>query len=182
MPQEIPPWRDCSKALMLIRKSTLGKSSKKSFESKSELDELFEGADGPDKSGAGTLSYKEVDRCLVLEMKDRTKLKNSDNLVVESVSEAIRRGFNATKNLVPGEGRPDQLEREEFRVLLIYLVRADAGHGARLAREQPDSATLAAPRLASPRLTSSRSPPPRPVLPWHATSVLRWPHHHWPSG
>ena len=123
MPQEIPCWKDLSKALKKIRQSTLGKSSKKSFESKCELDELFEGADGADKSGKGTLSWGEVSKALRDELKDRTKLKNSDNLVVESVVEALRRGFHATKNLIPGEGRPDQLEREEFRVMLIYLER-----------------------------------------------------------
>lgn len=121
MPQELPAWKDYSRTLKQIRESTLGKQ-KNEFASKSQLDELFEQADGPDKNGKGTLSFNEVNKGLIEELKDRTRLKNSDNLVVESVSEAIRRAFHATKNLIPGEGRPDQLEREEFRVMLLYLV------------------------------------------------------------
>ena len=123
MPQEAPAWKDYGKQLKIIRESTLGKK-KNEFASKSQLDELFDQADGSDKKGVGTLSWNEVNKGLIEELKDRTRLKNSDNLVVETVSEAIRRAFNATKNLVSGEGNnPNQLEREEFRVLLVYLVR-----------------------------------------------------------
>jgi len=122
MPQEVPAWKDYGRTIKTIRKSTLGKKSS-SFESMSELDELFAGFDGADKTGKGTLSLGEVTKGLIVELKDRTRLKNSDNLVVESVEEAIRRGFHATKNLIPGDGRADQLEHDEFRAMLIYMER-----------------------------------------------------------
>ena len=121
MPQEIPAWRDYERTFRIIRTSTLGKKNDK-FESKSQLDELFQGSDGADKRGKGTLSLGEVNKGLILELKDRTKLKHSDELVVESVEEAIRRGFHVTKNL-GAAGRKDELERDELRMLLIYLER-----------------------------------------------------------
>lgn len=128
MPQEIPAWKDYGRTLKVIRKSTLGNNAKagsgqREFESMNQLDELFSGFDGADKSGKGVLSLGEATKGLIVELKDRTRLKNSDNLVVESVEEAIRRAFHATKNLIPGEGNPNQLEHEEFRAMLIYLER-----------------------------------------------------------
>lgn len=122
MPQEVPAWKDYGSCLKVIRKNTLGHKSK-SFASMNEVDELFAGFDGADKNGKGTLALGEVTKGLIVELKDRTRLKNSDNLVVETVEEAIRRAYNATKDLIPGTGRADQMEHEEFKAMLIYLER-----------------------------------------------------------
>lgn len=122
MPQEIPAWRDYARMLKIVRQSTLGKK-KNEFESKSQLDELFENFDSEafvaGKEGQGTLTFKELNKGLLNELKDRTRLKHSDELVVDSVSEALRRGFMATRNLSGGGEK--QLDREELRILLIYL-------------------------------------------------------------
>jgi hypothetical protein len=39
------------------------------------------------------------------------------------VTEALRRAYNATKNLVAQGGDPESLDREEMRIMLVYLVR-----------------------------------------------------------
>jgi len=122
MPQEMPAWQDYARQLKIIRTSTLGKK-KNEFESKSQLDELFDTSDGPDKSSAGTLTFNEANRGLIGELKDRTRLKHSDKLVVDTVSEAVRRGFRATRNLKDEGGKADQLDREEYDDMLIYLER-----------------------------------------------------------
>ena len=122
MPQEKPAWMAYSRELKIMRASTLGKHSNE-FASKNQIDELFDNADGPDKSGAGVLSFIEMKKALMEELRDRTRLKNSDNLVQETVTEALRRAYNATKNLVAQGGDPESLDREEMRIMLVYLVR-----------------------------------------------------------
>ena len=122
MPQEKPAWMEYSRELKIMRASTLGKHSNE-FASKNQIDELFDNADGPDKGGAGVLSFIEMKKALMEELRDRTRLKNSDNLVQETVTEALRRAYNATKNLVAQGGDPESLDREEMRIMLVYLVR-----------------------------------------------------------
>ena len=71
----------------------------------------------------GVLTFIEIKKALMDELNDRTRLKNSDNLVQETVTEALRRAYNATKNLVAQGGDPESLDREEMRIMLVYLVR-----------------------------------------------------------
>ena len=111
-----------SRELKIMRASTLGKHSNE-FASKNQIDELFDNADGPDKGGAGVLSFIEMKKALMEELRDRTRLKNSDSLVQETVTEALRRAYTATKNLVAQGGDPESLDREEMRIMLVYLVR-----------------------------------------------------------
>jgi hypothetical protein len=122
MPQEMPAWKDYAKQLKIIRTSTLGKG-KNEFASKNRIDELFDSSDGPDKSSRGTLTFNEANVGLIGELKMLTRLKHSDKLVVDTVSEAIRRGFRATRNIKQDDGKPDQLDREEYDDMLLYLVR-----------------------------------------------------------
>eukprot|EP00325_Prymnesiales_sp_UTEX-LB-985_P009716 CAMPEP_0174695244 /NCGR_PEP_ID=MMETSP1094-20130205/1665_1 /TAXON_ID=156173 /ORGANISM="Chrysochromulina brevifilum, Strain UTEX LB 985" /LENGTH=567 /DNA_ID=CAMNT_0015891693 /DNA_START=50 /DNA_END=1753 /DNA_ORIENTATION=- len=124
MPQEIPAWKDYQKVLTIIRKSKLNKAKKNEFESMSELDELFRNFDAQaftaGKAGQGTLTFNEAKNGILTELKDRTKLKHSDNLVVDTVAEAIRRGFKVTRSM---GGAGSEMDREEFRLLLVFLER-----------------------------------------------------------
>jgi hypothetical protein len=88
-----------ARELKIMRADTRGKHNNE-FASKNMLDELFDNADGPDKAGMGVLTFIEIKKALMDELNDRTRLKNSDNLVQETVIEALRRAFNATKNMV----------------------------------------------------------------------------------
>ncbi|KOO35645.1 flagellar calcium-binding protein [Chrysochromulina tobinii] len=122
MPQEKPAWMEYARELKIMRADTRGKHNNE-FASKNMLDELFDNADGPDKAGMGVLTFIEIKKALMDELNDRTRLKNSDNLVQETVIEALRRAFNATKNMVAQGGDPNTLDREEMRIMLVYLER-----------------------------------------------------------
>ena len=140
-----------SRELKIMRASTLGKHSNE-FASKNQIDELFDNADGPDKGGAGVLSFIEMKKALMEELRDRTRLKNSDSLVQETVTEALRRAYNATKNLVAQGGDPESLDREEMRIMLVYLVRVlePMALPAKIQRHQPRCRTM--PAVSEPRI------------------------------
>jgi len=140
-----------SRELKIMRASTLGKHSNE-FASKNQIDELFDNADGPDKAGMGVLTFIEIKKALMDELNDRTRLKNSDNLVQETVIEALRRAFNATKNMVAQGGDPNTLDREEMRIMLVYLVRVlePMALPAKIQQHQPRCRTM--PAVSEPRI------------------------------
>ena len=143
-----------ARELKIMRADTRGKHSNE-FASKNMLDELFDNADGPDKAGMGVLTFIEIKKALMDELNDRTRLKNSDNLVQETVIEALRRAFNATKNMVAQGGDPNTLDREEMRIMLVYLVRVlvlePMALPAKIQRHQPRCDTM--PAVTEPRIS-----------------------------
>ena len=151
MPQEKPAWMEYARELKIMRADTRGKHNNE-FASKNMLDELFDNADGPDKAGMGVLTFIEIKKALMDELNDRTRLKNSDNLVQETVIEALRRAFNATKNMVAQGGDPNTLDREEMRIMLVYLVRVlePMALPAKILRHQPRCRTM--PAVSEPRI------------------------------
>jgi len=122
MPQPVPPWQAMAKVMKGVRDSKLG-GGKDEFESKSELDELFQGFDVAvvGAKTVGTLNFEELKNGLMNELKFRTNLKNLDHVACGAVIESMRRGFAAVKD-IDADG-DSSLSRGEFRILLIYLER-----------------------------------------------------------
>ena len=145
-----------------VRDSKLG-GGKDEFESKSELDELFQGFDVAvvGAKTVGTLNFEELKNGLMNELKFRTNLKNLDHVACGAVIESMRRGFAAVKD-IDADG-DSSLSRGEFRILLIYLERYYALYGAH--SWQPSPSQVCGPNAD---VLGVR------IAPWEACKCSRW--------